>query len=96
MGTSLRVGPLAGSAPTLLGAIGDPAALKSSVRVGDWNQLHVVAQGRSLFYYMNGVLMSAVVDTDPARFLSHGRLAIQLEGAGDRKVSYRNMWLKTR
>jgi hypothetical protein len=96
MGTSLRVGPLAGSAPTLLGAIGDPAALKSSVRVGDWNQLHVVAQGRSLFYYMNGVLMSAVVDDDPTRFLSHGRLAIQLEGAGDRKVSYRNMWLKTR
>jgi hypothetical protein len=95
MGMSLRVGTNAGAAPTLLGTIGDPAVLKASVRVGDWNQLHVVAQGRSLFYYLNGVLMSAVVDGDPKRFLSHGRLAIQLEGAGDRKVSYRNMWLKT-
>ena len=79
----------------LLGTIGDAEELKKAIRVGDWNQLHVVVRGQSMFYYMNGRLMSAVVDEDPTRLLSHGRLLIQLEGGGDRKVSYRNLWLKT-
>jgi hypothetical protein len=95
MGMSLRTAPVVDGVPSLLGMIGDPAALKKTIRVGGWNELHIVARGHALFYYMNGYLMSALVDDDPARFISHGRLAIQLEGGGDRKVSYRNMWLKT-
>jgi hypothetical protein len=95
MGMSLRTGPAASDAPSLIGAIGDAATLKQTIHVGDWNQLHVIARGHTLFYFMNGYLMSTVVDDDPARFIAHGRLAIQLEGGGDRKVSYRNMWLKT-
>lgn len=95
MGTALRTAPIASGAPSVIGTIGDPTALKASIHVGDWNQLHVIARGHSLFYFLNGVLMSTIVDDDPLRFLSHGRLAIQLEGSGDRKVSYRNLWLKT-
>jgi hypothetical protein len=95
MGMSLRTADTADGKPSLLGTIGDAAELKKTIHVGDWNQLHIVVRGHTMFYYMNGHLMSAVVDDNPARFLSHGRLAIQLEGGGDRKVSYRNMWLKT-
>lgn len=95
MGMSLRTGPTAGDAPSLIGVIGDAAALKKTIHVGDWNELHVIARGHALFYFMNGYLMSTVIDDDPARYIAHGRLAIQLEGGGDRKVSYRNMWLKT-
>jgi len=94
MGMALRTAPIASGPPSIIGAIGDSAALKATIHVGGWNQLHVIARGHSLFYFLNGVLMSTVVDDDPSRFLSHGRLAIQLEGSGDRKVSYRNMWLK--
>ena len=95
MGMSLRTAPTDTGAPSLMGAVGDPAALKASINVGGWNQLHIIARGHTLFYFMNGRLMSTVVDDNPTRFISHGRLAIQLEGGGDRKVSYRNMWLKT-
>lgn len=95
MGMSLRTAPTATGTPTLLGSVGDPEVLKSSIRVGDWNQMHIVVRGHTMSYYLNGRLMSAVVDDDPARFISHGRLAIQLEGGGDKKVSYRNLWLKT-
>jgi hypothetical protein len=94
MGMALRTGTAADSPPTLIGNICDPATLKKAIHVGDWNQLHIIVRGHALFYFMNGVLMSTVVDDDPTRFLSHGRLAIQLEGGGDRKVSYRNLWLK--
>ena len=94
MGMALRTAATAGAPPSLVGTVGDAAALKQSIHVGDWNQLHVVARGHTLFYFMNGKLMSTVTDDDPARFIAHGRLAIQLEGGGNRKVSYRNMWLK--
>lgn len=94
IGMSLRTAPTASGAPSLIGMIGDPSTLKSAIHVGEWNQLHIIARGHALFYFMNGRLMSTVLDDDPARFLSHGRLAIQLEGGGDRKVSYRNLWIK--
>ena len=94
MGMALRTGAQEGSPPSLIGRIGDPAALKQTIHVGDWNQLHIIVRGHTLFYFMNGMLMSTVVDDDPARFLSHGRLAIQLEGGGDRKVSYRDLWFR--
>jgi hypothetical protein len=94
MGMSLVVTAAAPGNGVLLGTIGDAAELKKSIHVGDWNQMHVIVRGRSMFYYLNGKLMSTVVDEDPARLLSHGRLIIQLEGGGDRKVSYRNIWLK--
>ena len=95
MGMSLRTGATASAAPSLIGAIGDAAALKRTIQVDGWNQLHIVARGHVLLYYMNGYLLSAVMDDDPVRFLSQGRLAIQLEGGGSRKVSFRNLWLKT-
>lgn len=94
MGMALLVTPAAPGAGTLLGRIGDAAALKKTIRTGDWNELHVLVRDHAMFYFLNGQLMSTVIDEDPARFLSHGRLVIQLEGGGDRKVSYRNMWLK--
>ncbi|MEO7551918.1 MAG: DUF1080 domain-containing protein [Croceibacterium sp.] len=94
MGMSLRTSTILGGAPASIGVLGDPASLKESILVGGWNQLHIIVRGHIMFYYLNGRLMSTVVDDDPARFISHGRLAIQLEGAGDRKVSYRNLWLK--
>ena len=95
MGMAMRTASSLATAPSLIGTIGDPAALRKTIHVGEWNQLHVIAKGYTLFYFMNGYLMSTVIDDDPARSISHGRLAIQLEGGGDRKVSYRNMWLKT-
>jgi hypothetical protein len=95
MGMSLRTAPTALGTPSLIGRIGDPAELEKTIHAGEWNQLHIVVRGHAMFYFMNGYLMSTVVDDDPLRFISHGRLAIQLEGAGERKVSYRDMWLKT-
>ena len=43
---------------------------------------------------INGQLMSVLIDDHPTRFLDHGVLSIQLEGRGDNKASFRNLWLK--
>jgi hypothetical protein len=94
MGMALHVAPAGVDGSALIGSTGDPAALLASVRTGDWNQLHVIARGRTMMYLLNGRLMSVVIDDDPQRFIARGRLAIQLEGSGARRVAYRNMWVK--
>jgi hypothetical protein len=96
MGMALHVAPAGADGSIMLASIGNRADLERSIKVGDWNELHLVARGHTLFYYLNGRLMSVVTDDDPQRFIASGRLAIQLEGSGARKVSYRNLWLKVR
>ena len=81
--------------PTLVASVGDTDELKKLIRIGDWNELHIIARGPVLTYILNGHVMSELVDDDPSRFFEHGILALQLEGRDDIKVSFRNLWLKT-
>ena len=83
-----------GQKPSLLATIGDPDALKALWRVGDWNQIHVIARGRTMLYFINGQLMSVLIDDHPTMFVDHGVLSIQLEGRGDNVASFRSLWLK--
>lgn len=80
--------------PTLLATFGDPDELKKYVHTGDWNQLYLIARGNTVMYILNGHLMSVFIDENPSRFLEKGRLILQLEGLGDIKGSFRNIWLK--
>ena len=83
-----------GQKPTLLATFDDPDELKAVWKVGDWNQLHLIARGRTMMFFVNGHLMSVFIDDNPTMFVDHGVLAIQLEGRGDNKASFRNLWLK--
>jgi hypothetical protein len=80
--------------PMLIASFGDPQELKSSIHTGDWNQFHIIARGTTMMYIINGRLMSVFIDDNPKRFIHQGRLQLQLEGRGDTKVSFRNIWLK--
>jgi catechol 2,3-dioxygenase-like lactoylglutathione lyase family enzyme len=93
-GQVVRTALAEGQKPSLVATIGDPDALKSRWKVGDWNQLHLVARGRTMLFYINGQLMSVLIDDHPTMFVDHGVLAIQLEGRGDNTASFRNLWLK--
>ena len=93
-GQVVRAAVADGQKPTLLATIGDPDVLKGYWKVGDWNQLHVIARGRTMIYFINGHLMSVFIDDHPTMFVDHGVLSIQLEGRGDNTASFRNLWLK--
>lgn len=45
--------------------------------LGEWNRLEVIAQGDTLHYYLNGVLVNEAFDCKP----SEGRILLQTEGA---------------
>jgi catechol 2,3-dioxygenase-like lactoylglutathione lyase family enzyme len=93
-GQVVRTAIADGQKPAVLATIGDPDVLKTLWRVGEWNQLHVIARGRTMLYFINGQLMSVMIDDHPTMFVDHGVISIQLEGRGDNTASFRNLWLK--
>jgi hypothetical protein len=80
--------------PRLLATFADPDTLAKAYKPGDWNQMHLIARGRTMMFFINGVLMSVFIDDHPTKFLPKGVVSIQLEGRGDNKASFRNLWLK--
>jgi 3-keto-disaccharide hydrolase len=84
----------AGKRPRLLSVLGDPDALKEFVRIGDWNQMHIIARGNTMIHSVNGHMMSVFIDDDPGKAVGKGVIGLQIEGQGRVKVSYRNLWIK--
>jgi hypothetical protein len=84
----------AGQRPRAIAAIGDRDTMKSAVRQGDWNLLHVVARGSTLTHIVNGQVMAVVMDDDASARKTAGVIALQIEQYGSGRVSFRNIWLK--
>ena len=77
----------------LMGTIGDRDRLGTLVRTNDWNQYTVIARGTTCLHIVNGQLMAAMIDDDPASSNNQsGLFGIELEAIT--KVSVRNIWLK--
>ncbi|MGI4854483.1 MAG: 3-keto-disaccharide hydrolase [Janthinobacterium lividum] len=49
----------------------------------DWNQFIVVALGHSVSIYMNGHLVTQIMDTDPKYFRASGKIGVESESLGD-------------
>ncbi len=94
-GQLVRAALAEGQKPSLLSIIGDPEELKGYINVGGWNQIHLIARGRTMMYSINGHLMSVFVDDHPTMYVGRGFFALQLEGKGDIAAHFRNLWLKS-
>ena len=79
----------------LIGTIGDPKDLASRFSPGEWTQVQIVVTGNVFMYIINGQLMSVWVDVDQKFGNPEGELAVEVEGQGNVKAMFRNMWLKT-
>ena len=79
-----------------IGSTGDGDQLKSYIKAGDWNDVHIIARGNVLTHMLNGHVMSVTIDDDlPNRRLS-GAIGIQLHKTpNDMKIETRNIRLKT-
>ncbi len=83
-----------GKRPRLLGTLGSSDELKSYIKIGDWNQYEVIADGNTLIHIVNGHVMAILVDNDPTLSQAKGLIGFEIEGDGVVKVSQRNVWLK--
>lgn len=82
-----------GLKPSLLATFADPEELAKYVKAGDWNQLHLIARGNTMMFSINGHLMSVLLDDNASMAVDHGFLALQLEGRGNIKVYFRDLWI---
>ena len=78
---------------TLMGTIGDRAALGDIVKANDWNQYVVIARGGTFVHIVNGQLMAVMIDDDPESSNNQpGLFGIEIEATT--KVSVRNIWVR--
>jgi hypothetical protein len=84
-----------GQKPTITGSVGNSDELKSKIRVDDWNEIHIIANGNHLKHYINGVLMSETTDEDAAKRKPTGLIGLQVHVAPKMKVEYKDIYLKT-
>jgi|SRR5690554_421823 len=75
-------------------SLGDRDSLKALINFEDWNSFHLVIKGNKLQHYINGVLMSQVVDEDTVNRKMEGLLGIQVHVGPPMKVQYRDLLLK--
>jgi hypothetical protein len=72
-----------------------PDALKTIIRTGDWNQVHLIARGNTIIQILNGAVTSMVVDDDLKNRALGGLIGFQMHVGPPMKVEFRNVWLKT-
>ncbi|MEO6916243.1 MAG: DUF1080 domain-containing protein [Chitinophagaceae bacterium] len=106
-GQKTIIKPLAGNAPlsahiknnawtelTVTGSLGSSDSLKNLIKSEDWNKVRIIARGNRLQHFINGVLMSEVIDEDTVNGKSTGQLGVQVHVGPPMKVEFRNIMFK--
>lgn len=83
-----------GGVPKMIGSPGDTESLKAVIKVGDWNQIHIIARGPTIIHVINGRVMAACIDEDTKGRTMEGLLGLQLHVGPPMKIEYRNILLK--
>lgn len=69
--------------------------LKSRVKDGDWNTVHIIVINNKLQHYVNDVLFSEVSDLDEINRTLKGYLGVQVHVGPPMKVEYKHIRLKS-
>ena len=84
-----------GAKPKVIGSLQQTAdELKALIKVGDWNQVHLIARGSTIIQVLNGAVTSLVVDEDLKNRQLGGLLGFQMHVGAPMTVEFRNVWLK--
>jgi len=74
--------------------IADTAALQGVIKPGDWNEYRIVARGPLLRHFINGQVMSEVVDEQAEKRSLQGILALQVHVGPPMKVEFKDIRLQ--
>jgi len=85
-----------GQKPGAIGTVGDNQALKSLIKIDDWNDVEIIARGNVLIQLWNGHLMSELIDDDTSGRKMDGEIGIQVHRLPNAamKIETRNIRLK--
>ncbi len=74
--------------------IGDAAELQKNIKMEDWNDYRIVAKGNHLQHYINGVLMSEVIDNQSDKAATKGILALQAHQGPPMVVQFKDIVIR--
>src|SRR5262245_56626003 len=69
--------------------------LKSLIKPGDWNTVHLIARGNTILNIVNGHVTAFIVDDDPKGRAMKVLLGFQIHVGPPMKIEFRNIYLKT-
>jgi len=69
--------------------------LKSLIKPGDWNTVHLIARGNTIMNIVNGHVTAFIVDDDPKGRAMKGLLGFQIHVGDPMKIEFRNIYLKS-
>lgn len=75
-------------------SLGDRDSLRLLIKENDWNEIRIVAKGNQLEHYINGTIMSKVVDEDVVNGKREGVIGFQVHVGPPMKIEYRDIRLK--
>lgn len=83
-----------GQKPGVVGSLGDSAELKALIKGADWNDMHIIARGNILIQYINGRLMSMLIDDDETNRKMDGLIGIQVHKGPSMKIEARHLRIR--
>jgi hypothetical protein len=83
-----------GKEPQVIETFASGDSLKTVIKNGDWNDMHVIVKGNNMKHYLNGVLMSEVTDNDSTNRKFKGVIGLQAHAGAPMMVEYRNIKIK--
>jgi len=69
--------------------------LKSLIKAGEWNTVHLIARGNMIMNIVNGHVTAFIVDDDAKGRALKGLLGFQIHVGPPMKIEFRNIFLKT-
>ncbi len=69
--------------------------LKSLIKAGDWNTVHLIARGNTIMNIVNGHVTAVIVDDDAKGRALKGLLGFQIHVGPPMKIEFRNIFLKS-
>ncbi|WP_296635367.1 DUF1080 domain-containing protein [Polaribacter sp.] len=78
----------------IVASLGDKKELKATVKNNDWNTMHIIANGNHMQHFVNGVLMSDVIDLDTQNRSEKGFIGVQVHVGPPMKIEYKNIRLR--
>jgi len=84
----------AGGGKQVLGTLIEPDEFTKLMRLDDWNDVVIRAEGSRIRHWLNGRLILDFTDADPALALPRGVIALQLHGGAPMWAEFRDVRLK--
>ena len=69
--------------------------LKSLIKAGEWNTVHLIARGNTIVNIVNGHVTAFIVDDDVKGRALKGLLGFQIHVGPPMKIEFRNIFLKS-